>query len=88
VVGGEHADTCRNASGSPIREHHTMVRAGLELGKHAEETGHCAAGERHEADAELAELVQRDDQVGERPSPAIEAPNQDGIDLAAPTGLE
>ena len=45
-------------------------------------------GERNETDAQLAEFPERYDQVQERTPPAVELPNNDGVQLAPPCRLE
>jgi len=48
-------------------------------------TGRCGQvqrlGQRHEADTEMFQFLQRGEQVGDRSSPAIQPPHQHDIDL-------
>ena len=69
----------------------------FELGEHGQQCGHGSAGgrgqieslgERHEADAEMLQFLQRGEQVGDRPAPAIQAPDQHHVDLPAPGGFD
>ncbi len=68
----------------------------LELRKDGEHAGERAAarrrhiqsfGERHEANVQRAELLQRADEIKQRAPPAIEPPHEDGVDLASPCGV-
>src|ERR1700680_3454748 len=63
----------------------------FELREHREQPGHRAArwrsqiqrfSERYEADTQFGKFLQRDDQIDERPAPAIQPPDQHHIDLA------
>ena len=65
----------------------------FELGEDGQQRGHCATcrcgqvqrfGQRHEADAEMLQFLQRGKQVGDRSSPAIQPPHHNHIDLPAP----
>jgi hypothetical protein len=68
----------------------------FELRKDGEHAGERATARRrhiqgfrqgHEADVQRAELLQRADQVEQRPAPAIEPPHEDRVELASPCGI-
>ena len=70
----------------------TLRNFALEGGEDGQQRGHRATrrsgqvqrlGQRHEADTEVFQLLQRGQQVGYRSSPAVQPPNQHHIDFTA-----
>ena len=69
----------------------------FELGENSEQAGHRTPGgrsqiqrlgQRHEADAEMLQLLEGCQQIRYRPTPAVQSPDQHDIDLAAACGLQ
>jgi hypothetical protein len=81
-----------NARADPFAEDFVF-----ELRKHQEQPGHGAArwrcqiqrfGQRHETNAQLRQFFQRNEQIDERPAPAIRSPDQYYIDLTGKAGSQ
>ena len=69
----------------------------FELSENSQQSGHGAAGgrgqieslgQRHEADTEMLQFLQSGEQIGDRSSPAIQAPDQHHVDLPSPGGFD
>lgn len=68
----------------------------FELSEYGEQSGHSSSGrsgqiqslgQRNEPDAEILEFLERGEQIGYRPAPAIQPPHQHHIDFAAARGF-